>query len=244
MDAVITPSRPTPGSRPATSAGSRAAVIAAGLCTFIVAHPTQALLPHFRRLYHATELQVSLTVSVSMLAVAVSGPFWGVIAETIGRKRVIVPAMFGLAVPTLMAATSTSLTVLIFWRFAQGLFIPGIATAMMAYINEEWPASEVGSAMAFYVSGTVMGGFLGRFIAGVVTAHVNWRWSFVVLGILTLMGALVVRRWLPPARNFVRAKSAAATLRSAAITWAIRGWWLPSPWGSRCCSCYMPPSPT
>ena len=86
---------------------------------------------------------------------------------------------------------------------------------MMAYINEEWPASEVGSAMSIYVSGTVLGGFLGRFIAGLVTAHYNWRWSFVVLGLLTLTGAVVVRRWLPPSQHFVRSEDATATLRAA-----------------------------
>lgn len=218
MDAVVTAdlSRPTRGSHPGTGFQSRVAVIMAGICTFIVAHPTQALLPHLRRIYHATELQVSLTVSVTMLAVALSGPITGVIAETIGRKRVMVPAMFGLAVPTILAATSTSLPVLIFWRFAQGLFIPGIASVVMAYINEEWPASEVGSVMSLYVSGTVLGGFLGRFIPGLTTVYFNWRWSFVVLGLLTLTGAVAVRRWLPPSRNFIRSRGAAATMSSAA----------------------------
>ena len=217
MDAVVTAdlSRSTQGSQRGMSLGSRAAVIVAGICTFIVAHPTQALLPHFRRIYHASELQVSLTVSAPMLAVALCGPVIGVIAETIGRKRIIVPALFGLAIPTILAATSTSLPILIGWRFAQGLFLAGIATVMMAYINEEWPPSEVGSAMATYVSGTVLGGFLGRFIAGLVTAHCNWRWSFVVLGLLTLTGAIIVRRWLPPSRHFVRSEGAAATLRTA-----------------------------
>jgi MFS family permease len=150
-----------------------------------------------------------------MLAVALASPIVGLFAESIGRKRVIVPALFGLAIPTMLAATSTSLPVLICWRFAQGLFIPGIATVTMAYINEEWPADGVGSAMASYVSGTVLGGFSGRFIAGVITAHYNWRWSFVALGLLTLTGAIVVRRWLPPARNFVRSQGAAATLHTA-----------------------------
>jgi MFS family permease len=218
MDAVATAdlSRSTQGSQRGTSLGSRAAVVVAGICTFIVAHPTQALLPHLRQVYHATELQVSLTVSATMLAVALSSPIVGLIAESVGRKRVIVPSLFGLAIPTMLAATSTSLPVLIGWRFAQGLFIPGIATVTMAYINEEWPAGEVGSAMASYVSGTVLGGFLGRFLAGVITAHCNWRWSFVVLGLLTLTGAVVVRRWLPPARNFVRSQGTAATLHTAA----------------------------
>jgi predicted MFS family arabinose efflux permease len=217
MDAIISTdlSRPAQDPRWRTSSGSRAAVIVAGICTFIVAHPTQALLPYLRVVYHATELQVSLTVSATMLAVAVSGPFVGLIAETIGRKRVIVPAMFGLAIPTVLAATSTSLPILIFWRFAQGLFIPGIATVMMAYINEEWPASGVGSAMASYVSGTVLGGFLGRFIAGVVTTHCNWRWSFVVLGLLAFAGAMAVWRGLPPSRNFTRSPDTAAALRNA-----------------------------
>jgi YNFM family putative membrane transporter len=218
MDAVVTAdlSRPTLGSWRGTSSRRMAAVIVAGICTFITANPTQALLPHFRRVYHATELQVSLTVSATMLAVVLSGPIVGLLAETIGRKRVIVPALFGLVIPTILAATSTSLTVLIFWRFAQGLFIPGIATVMMAYINEEWPASGVGSAMASYVSGTVLGGFLGRFIAGMVTAHCDWRWSFVVLGLVTLTGAVVVRRWLPPSGNFVRSQGVVATLHNAA----------------------------
>ena len=122
MDAVVTAdlSRSTPGGHRETSLGSQVAVIVAGICTFIVAHPTQALLPHFRRIYHASELQVSLTVSAPMLAVALCGPVIGVLAESIGRKRIIVPALFGLAIPTMLAATSTNLTILIVWRFAQG----------------------------------------------------------------------------------------------------------------------------
>jgi predicted MFS family arabinose efflux permease len=155
-------------------------------------------------------------VSATTLAVALAAPFVGLIAERIGRKRVIVPALFGLAVPTLLAATSTGLRTLIFWRFLQGLFIPGIIAVIMAYIGEEWPAKRVGSVMSAYVTGTVFGGFVGRFTAGVITAHFDWRWSFVLLGLITVAGAVAVSRWLPPAVNFVPTKSARATLRSAA----------------------------
>jgi len=37
-----------------------------------------------------------------------------------------------------------------------------------------------------------------------------------VLGALTFSGAVIVRRWLPPARNFIRSPDTAATLRTAA----------------------------
>jgi YNFM family putative membrane transporter len=194
--------------------GSIVACALAGVCTFLDVYPTQALLPSLRRLFHASEIEISLTVSATTLAVAIAAPLVGLIAERVGRKRVIVPALFCLTVPTLLAATATSLRALILWRFAQGLFIPGIIAVMMAYIGEEWPASSVGFAMSAYVSGTVLGGFLGRFTAGQVSAHFGWRWSFVALAALTLAGAVTVWRWLPPSVNFVPAASALSSLRS------------------------------
>jgi predicted MFS family arabinose efflux permease len=60
--------------------------------------------------------------------------------------------------------------------------------------------------MSSYVTGTVIGGFLGRFISGVIATHWHWRATFLVLAALNLIGAVVVRAWLPLAKNFVRAE--------------------------------------
>jgi MFS family permease len=168
-----------------------------------------------QHVFHASEIGVSLTVGAVTLAVALMAPFTGMIAESIGRKKVIVPALFALAVPTLLAATSQSLHALIGWRFAQGLFVPGVIAVMMAYINEEF-AGRVGAVMAAYVAGTVFGGFLGRFLTGVIAAHGSWRAAFVTLGILDLLGAFAVRQWLPLAVNFVPAKHVFKSVRD---TW-------------------------
>lgn len=210
MDMAVTP-RLEARTRSKFDAGT-IAVMLAGICAFLDVYTTQALLPHLHRVYHASEVEVSLTVSATILAVAFAAPVVGLLAEAIGRKRVIVPSILGLAVPTFMAATSPSLHALIFWRFVQGLFIPGIIAVMMAYIGEEWPANRVGSVMSTYVSATVLGGFLSRFIAGMVTQHADWRWSFVALALMTLAGGVAVWRWLPPSSNFVPASNARATL--------------------------------
>ena len=178
----------------------------AGLCTFLNIYTTQPLLPLLREIFRASELEVSLTVSATILATALVAPFIGMIAERRGRKKVIVPSLFLLTIPTALAATSTSLGALIFWRFAQGLFVPGVIAVMLAYVNEEWAGRGVGRAMSSYVTGTVIGGFLGRFIAGVIATHWQWRFTFLVLAALNLIGALVVRAWLPLAKNFVRAE--------------------------------------
>ncbi len=191
------------------------AAMIAGACTFLNVYCTQPLLPFFQNLFHASELQVSLTVGAVTLAVAISAPFTGMIAETIGRKKVIVPALFAMAVPTLLAATSPTLRALILWRLAQGLFVPGVIAVMMAYINEEF-AGRVGTVMAAYVAGTVFGGFLGRFLTGLVATHWNWRAAFVILGLLDLLGAWAVRQWLPLAKNFTPARH---VFKSLGDTW-------------------------
>ena len=188
------------------------AVMLAGTCTFLNVYCTQPLLPFLRHLFQASELQVSLTVSATTFGVAIAAPIVGLMAEQIGRKKVIVPALFLLTLPTLLAATSTGIWSLVIWRFLQGIFVPGIIAVMIAYIGEEFSGRNVGSVMAAYVTGTVFGGFLGRFIAGLVATHWNWRASFLVIGVINFCGALAVRQWLPKAKNFVPAAGVRSVL--------------------------------
>jgi predicted MFS family arabinose efflux permease len=209
-ESSLTLSRPLETSRTA----ALCALFIAGFATFINLYATQPLLPDFRRIFSASELMVSLTVSAPVLAVMLVAPLVGLIADAVGRKKVIVTAILGLAVPTALTATAANLYQLIIWRFLQGLFVPGIIAVAMAYISEESPRHSVGSTMAIYVTGTVVGGFSGRFVTGMVAHHWGWRAAFVVLGALTLVGALATWRILPRARKFVPQNSAAALLGS------------------------------
>ncbi len=203
---------------PISNAGDvppRATIVAcmlAGMCTFLNVYDTQPLLPYLQQIFNASEISVSLTVSSTILAMALIAPFVGLLAESVGRKKVIVPSLYALTVPTLLAATSQNLHQLIFWRFMQGAFVPGVIVVIMAYINEEFPRQLVGRAMSAYISGTVLGGFLGRYISGVVSHHFSWKYAFLVIGIVNLAGAIIVQRSLPRAKHFVRAASVAHSL--------------------------------
>jgi predicted MFS family arabinose efflux permease len=149
-----------------------------------------------------------------VLAVALIAPLVGLLADAVGRKRVIVAAMLGLAVPTALTATAANLAQLIAWRFLQGFFVPGIIAVAMAYISEESPSRSVGSTMAIYVTGGVVGGFAGRFLTGIIAHHWGWRVPFVVLGALTLAGALATWLILPRATKFVPQNGGVASLKS------------------------------
>jgi predicted MFS family arabinose efflux permease len=178
------------------------AVFMVGFCAFLALYATQPLLPLFQTIFGASKLAVSLTVSAATLAVAVAAPFVGVIADLRGRKKVIIPAIYLLAVVNLLTATSPGLKTLIVWRFAQGLLTPAVFAVAVAYINEEWDVCEAG--------------FCGRFISGFVAAHWSWQWVFVCIGLLNLALAFLISVWLPPAKQFKKVAGYGAGLRNMA----------------------------
>jgi predicted MFS family arabinose efflux permease len=190
-----------------------AAVVFAGFCAFLTLFAPQPLLPMLASAFRTSPGSVSLVVTVSTIAVAMAAPFAGAVADRLGRKRVIVPAAFLLAVPTLLAATAGSLGQLLFWRFLQGVFTPGIFAVTIAYINEEWEEGA-GSAMAAYVAGTVLGGFSGRMVAGLAASEFSWRWAFLALGALNLLSGVAIWAWLPPGRRHAAARQPVSTARA------------------------------
>jgi predicted MFS family arabinose efflux permease len=178
-----------------------AAVTLCGVFAFLTLYCTQPLLPMLTLVFHASKAAVGLTVSASTLGVALAAPIFGALTERMSRKRVIVISAVAAALPTLLAATSPGLHTLILWRFLQGLALPGIFATVITYIGEEWERHSVALMMSLYVSATALGGFLGRFLSGLVADTLGWRWSFVLLGGLALLGAALIARWLPHGRK-------------------------------------------
>jgi predicted MFS family arabinose efflux permease len=169
-----------------------------GFAAFLDLYATQPILPLLARDFHASTLAVSLTITAPTIAVAAAAPFMGRLADRVGLRRVIVGSAFALTVATALAATSSSLSQLIGWRFVQGLLTPGLFAVSMAYIHHEWPPSRIGRATAAYISGTVTGGFTGRAVAGMIAGDETWRAAFVALAVLNLVVAVAIWVWLPP----------------------------------------------
>jgi predicted MFS family arabinose efflux permease len=193
---------PTPSTQPHPAPGplAAAAVFLAGVCAFLQLYCTQPLLPLFTSIFHVTKASAGLTVSAATIAVAISAPFFGALTERLARRRVILASILGMAIPTLLAATATSLTQLIVWRFLQGVMVPGVVAVLVTYIGEEWPPNRVPFIMSLYVSGTALGGFLGRLTAGLLADWFSWRVSFLALGLASFAGAAAVAAWLPHGR--------------------------------------------
>lgn len=188
------------------------AVFGAAFAAFTNLHPVQALTPALIQGFGAGPAAIGRVVAASLLAVALAAPLVGALSDLIGRKRMMSGSLALLAAVTLLAAQAGGMSELIAWRFLSGLFVAGIFTSLVAYIREEWSAAGAVQTTTLYISGTVLGGFSGRFLAGWATHWLDWRSAFVLLGLLDLLVLPMLLRWLPASRGFVRGEGLTAAL--------------------------------
>ncbi len=174
-----------------------------GMFAFLQVYSVQAILPVLITDFAATEVQAGMVVGATVLAIAIMSPFLGMLSDAVGRKVFIVGALLFLAIPTALIAQSPSIGWMGGWRFLQGLSVPGITVVTIAYIGEEFEGRAVTELMSFYVSGSVLGGFMGRFLLGHLHELIGWRAGYYVMAAMTLLGALWVTKMLPVSRQFV-----------------------------------------
>jgi MFS transporter, YNFM family, putative membrane transport protein len=189
------------------------AVATAGFCAFLNLYSPQALLPALAREFGAGAAEISTIMTASALAIALTAPFTGAIADVLGRKRVITAAMLAVVVPMAGVALAPDVEALIAWRFVQGLLLPPIFAVTVAYIGDEWPPAEVAGVAGIYIAGSSLGGFCGRFLPGLLGDLIGWRGAFLALAALSFLGAITLALLLPPEKGFVRSEGLAASGR-------------------------------
>jgi YNFM family putative membrane transporter len=192
-------------------------VVLAGFAAFLDLYAPQPLLPTLARVFGASSFAVSLTITSATIAVAVSAPLAGRLADRVGLRRVIVASAFALSVATALVATSQTLGELVAWRLLQGAITPGVFGVALAYILEEWPADRVGRATGAYVGGTVLGGFVGRATTGFFASHYTWQSGFAVLAAANLATAILLAATLRPERRHIRRAHASREARVSAL---------------------------
>ena len=193
-----------------------AAVVLAGFATFLNLYTPQAILPLIAAAFAVDVADTGLTITASLVAVAVVAPFAGAISDRVGRKRLIAAACMLLSVPTLLVAGSQSLEAMLAWRFLQGLALPFIFTVTVAYIGEETEGADSIRLAGIYGIGTILGGFGGRFVAGIGAELAGWRAGFVAIGVFTLVAGVAIALLWPGEQRF---RAQRGGFRAQVATW-------------------------
>lgn len=178
------------------------ALFAGGFATFALLYCVQPMMPILSHEYSINAAQSSLVLSVATGMLAIGLLITGPISDSVGRKSVMVAALFGAAVCTIASAFMPSWEGVLVMRALIGLSLSGLAAVGMTYLSEEIHPEHIGLAMGLYISGNAIGGMSGRLITGVLIDYVSWHTAMMVVGFLALGAATLFVKFLPPSRNF------------------------------------------
>lgn len=178
------------------------ALFCAGFVTFVTLYDVQPLLPLFARVFGVSPAVASLPLSCATITLAVGMLAVGTVSETLGRRQIMIAALFLtslLAAATIFSRSFESLLVL---RLLQGIALAGVPSVAMAYIGEEMDSTSIGPAMGLYISGNALGGMSGRIGTAYLCEFMPWHVAIGVIGGISLLLSLVFLKSLPPSTNF------------------------------------------
>ena len=178
------------------------ALFCGGFATFALLYCVQPMMPLLSHEFSINAAQSSLILSVATGLLAVGLLITGPISDRIGRKSVMVAALFAASVCTIASAMMPTWHGVLLLRALVGLSLSGLAAVAMTYLSEEIHPKHIGLAMGLYIAGNAIGGMSGRLITGVLIDFVSWHTAMLVIGGLSLIAAAVFWRILPESRNF------------------------------------------
>jgi YNFM family putative membrane transporter len=179
-----------------------AALLFAGIATFAQLYSVQGILPLIASNLQITPSQSSLTVGLATVGVAVAVLPWSVVADRIGRVKAMTISIVTATVLGLIVPLSSSLPMLLSVRFLEGLALGGLPAIAIAYLSEEVHPRFTALAAATYVSGTTLGGLLGRVVAGPVAEFTDWRIGTMTVSLVAAVAAVLFLVLAPKPRRF------------------------------------------
>lgn len=178
------------------------ALFCAGFATFAMLYCVQPLLPLLAEHFRVSAATSSLVLSLSTLSLAGAMLVAGALAESWGRKPVMLGALGLACVLGLACSLVDDWHLLLVLRTALGLALSGLPALAMAYVGEEFDPPSLPAAMGLYIGGTALGGLLGRLLAGLFADLGGWELALGGIAGLGLLALLLFHRLLPPSRHF------------------------------------------
>lgn len=127
-------------------------------------------------------------------------PISGWLANRFGRRNYFMGSIALFIVSSFFCGNASSLEALVFWRIVQGLGGGGLIATAQSTIYETFTPQEMGSGMAIFGMGIMMGPTLGPTVGGYITYHASWPWIFYINLPIGLAALLLANNLLPESR--------------------------------------------
>lgn len=157
--------------------------------------------------FKPTSGQFGTFFSASTLGLFFGALIGGRLADSIGRKKVLVASVALFGVFSLLTSFAWSIESLVITRALTGLGLGGALPMMLALVAETGPLRQQAGRVAMVYAMTPIGGALISLLSMLIAAT-QWRTMFVVGGVVPLILAPVMAFALPESSAFQRIHAA------------------------------------
>lgn len=178
------------------------------MCTMMGALGIDTYLPSFYAIgqeFEAPTAAVQQTLSVYVLAMAVTMLFYGSLSDTFGRRRVLLFSSLGYALTSCVAAFVSSIEGLVLIRFAQGAMAGSGMVVARAIVQDRFQGADAQRMMSLVMFCFGLAPALAPIFGGWLQTHGGWRATFFFLAafgaILVLLCWRVLPETLPAAKR-------------------------------------------
>lgn len=164
---------------------ARATVLAAATLTLMAAAVIAPSLPAMSQVYARTpggDILVRLALTITSLAIAISAPLSGVVADRLGRRPLLVSGLVLYAFAGTAGFFSTDLRFLLITRALLGLAVGGIMTAISATVTDWFDGPRRAAFLGLQQAFASAGGVLFLPAAGML-ATVHWKAPFLIYAV-------------------------------------------------------------
>lgn len=170
------------------------------MCTMMGALGIDTYLPSFHAIAQEFDVgpaAVQQTLSVYVLAMAITMLFYGTLSDTFGRQRVLIFSAVGYAITSLVAALVTSIEAMVAVRFCQGMMAGAGMVVVRAMVQDKYQGADAQRMMSMVMFCFGLAPALAPVFGGWLQAHGGWRAAFFFLAIFGVVLALLCWRVLP-----------------------------------------------
>jgi putative sialic acid transporter len=174
------------------------------------------VLPALIKELHITTQTAGELQSAMLLAAALGGLVFGVIADRFGRTRALMASVLLYSIFTAACGFATTALALAIFRILLGIGMGGEWASGAALVSETWPDKHRGKALGLMQSAWAIGVMFAALVNYLVqdVAHLDWRAVFFV-GVLPALLTFWIRRGVPEPAVWQRSRAATSRVRLA-----------------------------
>lgn len=157
-------------------------------------------LPQMPAVFHTSASNIQLTLSMTVLGIAIGQLFGGPISDIIGRKKPLIIGNILCALATFACASAQSIEFLLAARFLAG-FTGSIGVVVAKAVSRDLASGkELVKLLSLLMMVNGLAPVIAPLMGGQVLALTTWRVVFLILGVFSLillLGSFIFKETLP-----------------------------------------------